>query len=88
MLPLNYAILKHLTNVEEACTDDVMLALQDQYGHFKAFNKKEVLNALMTAAANGLLEEKRFDLTKDNEVKVYFYAPEDGRTTINKYITC
>ncbi|ACD23849.1 MULTISPECIES: hypothetical protein [Clostridium] len=86
MKPLNYAILKHFTKVKEACTDDVIDALKDEYGNFKALNKKDVLTALMTAEANGLLEETRFDLDKNGELRVYYHAHEEGAETINKYI--
>lgn len=86
MKPLNYAILKHMTKVDEACTEDVMDALRGEYGSFKAFNKKDVLSALMTAEVNGLLEEARFDLDQNNEVRVYFRAHAEGAATINQYI--
>jgi hypothetical protein len=86
MKPLNYAILKYFTQVDEASTDEVMAALKDQYSHFKAFKKKDILNALMTAEANCLLEESRFELDSDNQLKVYFRAPAEGTATINKYI--
>ncbi|WP_315079565.1 hypothetical protein [uncultured Clostridium sp.] len=86
MKPLNYAILKHFTKVKEACADDVIEALKNQYGNFKALNKKDVITALMTAEANGLLEETRFDLDKSSELRVYYHAHEEGAETINKYI--
>ena len=86
MKPLNYAILKYFTTVEEACADDVINALKGEYGSFKALNKKAVITALMTAEANGLLEETRFDLDKSGELRVYYHAHEDGAATINKYI--
>ncbi|UZP66770.1 hypothetical protein N1030_14290 [Desulfovibrio mangrovi] len=86
MQPLNYAILKHFTKVEEACADDVMAALKDSYGHFQAFKKPAVINALMTAEANGLLEEARFDMDHANELRVYYRAHDEGAATINRYI--
>ncbi len=85
-MPLNYAILKHFIDVEEASTEEVMEALKDDYGNYKAFNKKDVLLTLMTAEANGLLEEKRFDLDENNELRIFYYANEEGAATINKYI--
>ena len=87
MQPLNYAILKHFTKVEEASAETVMDALKGQYGSFKAFNKPSIINALMTAEANGLLEESRFDLDGKNELQVFYRAHEEGADTINKYIT-
>ncbi|WP_138204248.1 hypothetical protein [Haloimpatiens lingqiaonensis] len=86
MKPLNYAILKYFTKVEEACADDVIEALKGEYGNFKALKKNAVITALMTAEANGLLEEKRFELDENNELRVYYHAHEDGAATINKYI--
>ena len=60
MKPLNYAILKYFTKVEEACAEDVIEALKGEYGSFKALNRKDVVTALMTAEANGLLEETKY----------------------------
>ncbi|WP_346961649.1 hypothetical protein [Clostridium sp.] len=86
MKPLNYAILKYFTKVEEACADDVIEALKGEYGDFKALKKDAVITALMTAEANGLIEETRFELDKSNQLRVYYHAHEDGAATINKYI--
>ncbi|ACS78531.1 hypothetical protein [Maridesulfovibrio salexigens] len=86
MYPLNYAILKHFTKVEEACADCVMEALAGEYSNFKAFKKDAIINALMTAEANGLLEESRFDLDSNKELRVYYRAHEEGAATINQYI--
>ena len=86
MKPLNYAVLKYFTSVPEACADDVIKALQQEYGRFKALNEKDVLNALMTAKANGLLEESRFEEASSNGVRVYFRAHAEGAATINRYI--
>lgn len=86
MKPLNYAILKHFTNVEEASVHDIMHSLHPTYGHFKAFNKKAITNALMTAEANGLIEESKFHLNEKNELSVYYRAHAEGAATINRYI--
>lgn len=86
MKPLNYAILKHFTKVKEACAEDVIEALKDEYGNFKALNKDDVLLALMTAEANGLLEETRFEMDKSGQLRIYYHAHEEGAATINKYI--
>lgn len=86
MKPLNYAILKHFTKVEQACANDVIAALKPVYGNFKALNEKDVLNALLTAEANGLIEEKYFELNAAGNLDIYYFANEDGKATINKYI--
>lgn len=86
MKPLNYAILKYFTKVEEACADDVIKTLKGEYSDFKAFNKKGIINALMTAEANGLIEETRFELDKNDELVVYYFANEENKQTINSFI--
>lgn len=86
MKPLNYAILKYFTTVDEACADDVIEALKPEYGHFKGLKKPAVIEAIMTAEANGLLEESRFELDSAGELRVYYRAHEEGAATINNYI--
>ena len=86
MKPLNYAILKHFTKVKEACAEDVIEALKGEYGNFKALNRDDVIEALMTAEANGLLEETRFELDQAGALRIYYRAHEEGAKTINKYI--
>jgi len=86
MKPLNYAILKYFTKVDEACADDVIEALKGEYGSFKALKKPAVIEAIMTGEANGLLEESRFDLNDKGELRVYYRAHEEGAATINSYI--
>lgn len=86
MKPLNYAILKYFTTVKEACAEDVIEALKPTYGNFKALKKKAVIEALMTAEANGLIEETRYELDANGELRVYYHAHEEGAATINAYI--
>ncbi len=86
MKPLNYAILKHFTKVSEASAKDVIESLKGEYGNFKALKLDAVINALMTAEANGLIEETRFNLDENKELRVYYHAHKEGAETINKYI--
>lgn len=86
MNPLNYAILKYFTRVDEACAEDVIEALIGEYGKFRALNRKDVISSLMTAEANGLIEESRFEMDAAGLLRIYYHAHEDGANTINKYI--
>ena len=83
--PLNFAILKYLTTVDEACPDDVVAALKDEYGKSRWLTPKAVLEALFTGQTNGFLEESRSEMV-DGELKIYFKSPPEGREMINKYI--
>ena len=86
MKPLNYAILKYFTTVEKASTIEVMKTLKSQYGAYKAFSQNAILEALLTAEANGLLESAGSEMSNNNELILYFRAHEDGTNTINRYI--
>ncbi|MGH4120559.1 hypothetical protein [Clostridium sp.] len=86
MKPLNFAILKHFTKVKGACADDVIEALKGQYSNFKAFDKNSIISALMTAEANGLIEEKSCDMDKSGNLRIYYYANDENAATINNYI--
>lgn len=86
MMPLNYAILKYFTTVERACADDVITALKPEYGHFKGLRKPKVIEALMTAEKNALLEEAGYDLDDKGELRVYYKAGPESRATIKRYI--
>ncbi len=86
MRPLNYAMLKYFTEVDEACVDDVMDALRGEYASFPAFGKDKMVEAIMTAEKNGLVSESRFDLDASGEVRVYYSSDEEQRSTINSYI--
>ena len=39
MRPLNFAILKYLTTVDEACPEDIIEALKGTYGSFRKASK-------------------------------------------------
>lgn len=84
--PLNYEMLKYFTKVDEASVDEVMDALKADYSHHRAFNKKAMVEALMTAEKNGLITESRFDLDPKGEVRVYYSADDDQKQQINSYI--
>lgn len=86
MLPFNYAILKHFLTVDEADVDTVMDHLADEYQKSRQFKRSSVTEAMMTAEANGLLEETRFELDVQQQLHVFYRVTEKGRTMIERYI--
>lgn len=85
-LPLNYAILKHFTKVDEATVDDVIAALKDEYATYHAFKRDKMVEALMTAEKNGLIDETRIDLDAAGNLLVFYGASDEQKQTINSYI--
>lgn len=86
MMPFTYAVLKYMTTVSEASVDDVMKALKNNYSSNKQYSKANILEVLMAANKNGLLEETRYEFDENKDVRVYFKAPADAIETINNYI--
>ena len=86
MRPLNYAMLKYFTTVDEACADDVMGALAGDYSTFTAFKREKMQEALMTAEKNGLIAESRVDLDSNGDLRVFYSASKEQRATIDSYI--
>lgn len=86
MKPLNYAILKFMTTVDDACAEDIIDALRDVYGDFKAFTPKAITEALLTAEVNGLLEQSRCELDATGNLRLFFRAHAEGAAAINRYI--
>ena len=84
--PLNYAMLKHFTTVDEASVDDVMEALKADYAGRRAFTRDAMISALMTAEKNGLIEESRIDLDAHDDLLVYYRATEEQKQSIKSYI--
>ncbi|MDY3007290.1 hypothetical protein HV819_05855 [Anaerococcus sp. AGMB00486] len=83
--PLNYEILKYFTNVDKASAQDIYLALESEYKDHKAFNYDNIVESLMTAKENGLIDEDSYELI-DNKLVVYYKASDEQKKTINYYI--
>lgn len=83
--PLNYEILKYFTNVNKASAKDIYLALEDEFKDHKAFKLSNIVESLMTAKENGLIDEDSYELI-DNDLVVYYKASDEQKNTINKYI--
>ncbi|MDO4281421.1 MAG: hypothetical protein Q4C56_07315 [Peptococcaceae bacterium] len=86
MMPLNYAILDYFTHTDRACADEIIAALAPRYGKMRGLRKAAVIDALMTAEKNGLIEEDGCDLDDGDDLRVYYKASEEGRATIRKYV--
>lgn len=86
MRPLNYAMLKYFTTVDEASVDDVMEDLKADYSTFTAFKRDRMQEALMNAEKNGLISETRVDLDDNGDLRVFYGADAEQRDTINSYI--
>ena len=84
--PLNYAILLYFTKHEEGDADSIIEELKPEYGNYRAFGKKGVIEALMTAKENGILEEARSELTGEGELRVWYCLTDYGKDLIERFL--
>ena len=86
LMPLYYAIVKHFMDGEEYSADDVIAALEPNYGGYKLLTKKDVEEALATAKENGLLDESSCDLDDAGDLRIHYQVNDFGKDMINRYI--
>ena len=86
MLPLNYAVLKYFVSHDEGDAESVMQELAPVYSKFRAFKKKSIIESLMTAKENGLLDETKVQLEGKDNLKVFYKANDYGLNMIKNYI--
>jgi hypothetical protein len=82
-MSLDFAILKYLTTVNEACVQDVTNALKGEYDSFKNLKERSVIMTLMTAEAFGAVEKTRLQLDESGETKVYYRTHKENVVNIN-----
>ena len=86
MRPLYYAMMRLFTDGKERCVNDVIEELKPEYGNFKMLRFNAVQEGLMTAKTNGLMDESRFDLDENGDLRVYFKINDYGTQMVNGYI--
>ena len=85
-LPLNYAILLYFTKRPEGDADSIIEELKPEYGRYRAFSKKGVIEALMTAKENGILEEVRSEMSSTDELRVWYCLTDYGKDLIERFL--
>ena len=84
--PLNYAILQAVVALGECDADDVMTQLTPEYGQYRAFRRATVVESLMTATQNRILEETGAELTDDGDVNIRYRATDYGAELIRRLL--
>ena len=84
--PLNYAILLYFTEHEEGDADSITSELEPEYGRYRAFKKKGVIEALMTSKENGILEDVRSELADNDELRVWYRLTDYGEDLIKRFL--
>lgn len=86
MRPLYYEMLLQFKDGKELCVNDLIDLLKPQYGSFKMLKFPAMQEAVMSAEKNGLLDESRFDLDENGNLRVYYKVNDYGVQMMNSYI--
>ena len=84
--PLNYAILLYFTRHPEGDADSIIDDLRPEYGGYRAFSRKGVVEALMTSKENGILEEVRYGLSDGDVLRVWYRLTDYGSDMIKRFL--
>ena len=84
--PLNYAILLYFTKHEEGDADSVIEELKPEYERYRAFSRPGVIEALMTAKENGILEEVRAELGDGDTLRLWYRLTDYGKDLIQRFM--
>ena len=85
-LPLNYAILLYFTEHEEGDADSVIEKLLPEYRRYRAFRRPGVVEALMTAKENGILEEVRAEVWNEDRLRLWYRLTDYGQDLIQRFM--
>lgn len=83
--PLNFAILKYFTENEVGSAENIYETLKEDYKGHKSLKIPSIIESLMTAKENGLIDEDSFEMS-DDKLVIYYKATDDQKKTINYYI--
>ncbi|CCO07717.1 hypothetical protein [Desulforamulus hydrothermalis] len=86
ILPLRFRILHHLSTVDKASVDEVMKALEPEYGTEKQFKKEVFLDHLLDMKANFIIDDNEAVINDKGELVIYYSINEEGRTLLKKYL--
>jgi len=78
--------LLYFTKHDEGDADSVIEALGPVYGHYRAFKRPAVVEAIMTAKENEILEEVRTELTEGDILSVWYRLSEYGKELVQCFL--
>ena len=85
-LPLNYAILLYFTKHDEGDADSVIEELKAEYSHYRAFKRPAVVESIMTAKENGILEEVRAEPGEGEQLRLWYRLTDYGKELIDRFM--
>lgn len=86
VLPLRFRMLHYISTVDKACADDIMKALEPEYGTEKQFTKAVFVDHLFSMKANFVIDDNDVALDDKGELIIYYSINEEGSRLLKKYL--
>lgn len=86
LLPLRFRILHYISTVDKASVDQIMKALEPEYGTEKQFKKAVFMDHLLDMKANFIIDDHDVALDDKGELIVYYSINHEGSTLLKKYL--
>ncbi|RYD04920.1 hypothetical protein N752_12090 [Desulforamulus aquiferis] len=86
LLPLRFRILHYISTVDKACVEQIMKALEPEYGTEKQFKKAVFMDHLLDLKANFIIDDNDAVIDDKGELVIYYSINHEGRRLLNKYL--
>lgn len=86
ILPLRFRILHYISTVDKASADQIMKALEPEYGTEKQFKKEVFVDHLLDMKANFILDDNDVTLDDKGDLVVYYSINDEGKGLLKKYL--
>ncbi len=86
ILPLRFRLLHYISTVDKASVDQIMKALEPEYGKEKQFKKAVFADHLLDMKANFIIDDNDVALDDKGELVIYYSINDEGRSLLKKYL--
>lgn len=86
LLPLRFRMLHYISTVDKTCANDIMKALEPEYGTEKQFRKEVFVEHLLDLKANFVIDDNEVAVDDKGELVVYYSINDEGRRLLKKYL--
>ncbi len=86
ILPLRFRMLHYISTVEKTSVDQIMKALEPEYGLEKQFKKEVLMEHFLDMKANLIIEDNDVVFDDKGELLIYYSINDEGRRLLEKYL--
>jgi len=79
-------MLHYIATVDRACTEEIMKALEPEYGTEKQFKKEVIIDHLLNMKANFVIDDNEVALDDKGGLIIYYSISDEGSRLLKKYL--